>query len=69
MSYLFWLKDAQMMQLQPFFPKNHRKLPVDDRCVLRGTIFSNRDGLRWCDAPKEDGRNPSSLRVLYDRSY
>jgi len=28
---------------------------VDDRRVLSGIIFINRNGLRWCDAPKEYG--------------
>ena len=52
MSNLFWLTDAQMSRLQPFFPKSHGKPRVDDRRVLSGIIFINRNGLRWCDAPK-----------------
>jgi transposase len=28
---------------------------VDDLRVLSGIIFINRNGLRWCDAPKEIG--------------
>ena len=28
---------------------------VDDRRVLSGMIFINRNGLRWCDAPREYG--------------
>ena len=28
---------------------------VDDRRVLNGIIFINRNGLRWCDAPREYG--------------
>ena len=52
MSNLFWLTDAQMARLQPFFPKSHGKPRVDDRRVLSGIIFINRNGLRWCDAPK-----------------
>lgn len=31
MSNPFWLKDAQMAQLQAFFPKSHGKPRVDDR--------------------------------------
>ncbi len=34
MSNLFWLTDAQMARLQPFFPKSHGKPRVDDRRVL-----------------------------------
>lgn len=51
MSNLFWLTDAQMARLEPFFPKSHGKPRVDDRRVLSGIIFINRNGLRWCDAP------------------
>lgn len=52
MSNLFWLTDAQVARLQPFFPKSHGKPRVDDRCVLSGIIFINRKGLLWRDAPK-----------------
>jgi transposase len=55
MSNLFWLTDAQMERLRPFFPKSHGKPRVDDRRVLSGIIFINRNGLRWCDAPREYG--------------
>ena len=30
MSNLFWLTDAQMARLEPFFPKSHGKPRVDD---------------------------------------
>lgn len=63
MSNLFWLTDAQMARLQPFFPKSHGKPRVDDRRVLSGIIFISRDGLRWCDAPKEYG----PAKTLYNR--
>ena len=55
MSHLYWPSDAPMERLQPFFPKSHAKPRVDDRRVLSGIIFINRNGLRWCDAPKECG--------------
>ncbi len=51
MSDLCWLADAQMARLETFFPKSHGKPRVDDRRVLGGIIFINRNGLRWCDAP------------------
>jgi transposase len=51
MNNLFWLTDAQLARLQPFFPKSHGRPRVDDRRVLSGIIFINRNGLRWCDAP------------------
>ncbi|ETD86563.1 transposase IS5 [Rhodobacter capsulatus B6] len=55
MSDLYWLTEAQMERLKPFFPKSHGKPRVDDRRVLSGIIFINRNGLRWCDALKEYG--------------
>jgi hypothetical protein len=36
---------------------------VDNRRVLSGIIFINRNGLRWCDAPKEYG----PPKTLYNR--
>ena len=55
MCNLFWLMDAQLAQLVPFFPKSHRKPRVDDRRILSGIIFINRNGLRWRHAPKDHG--------------
>jgi transposase len=63
MSNLFWLTDEQMARLRPSFPKSHGRERVDDRRVLSGIIFVNRNGLRWRDAPKEYG----SSKTLYDR--
>ena len=63
MSNLFWLTDEQMERLRPFFPKSHGKPRVDDRRVLSGIIFINRNGLRWCDAPREYG----PPKTLYNR--
>ena len=47
MSNLFWLTGAQMARLEPDFPKSHGKPRADDRRVLSGIIFINRNGLRW----------------------
>jgi transposase len=63
MSNLFWLTEEQMERLTPFFPKSHGKPRVDDRRVLSGIIFINRNGLRWCDAPREYG----PPKTLYNR--
>ena len=63
MSDLFWLTDEQMARLQPFFPRSHGKPRVDDRRVLSGIIFINRNGLRWRDAPREYG----PAKTLYNR--
>ncbi len=63
MSDLFWLTEAQMARLRPFFPKSRGRPRVDDRRVLSGIIFINRNGLRWRDAPKEYGPH----KTLYNR--
>jgi len=63
MSDLFWLSEAQMARLEPFFPKSHGKPRVDDGRVLSGIIFINRNGLRWRDAPAEYG----PPKTLYNR--
>ncbi|QIE43107.1 IS5 family transposase (plasmid) [Rhodobacteraceae bacterium SC52] len=66
MSNLFWLTDEQMVRLRPYFPKSHGKPRVDDRRVLSGIIFINRNGLRWSDAPKEYGP-PETLNNRWKR--
>ena len=63
MSDLFWLTDAQMARLEPYFPKSHGKPRGDDRRVLSGIIFINRNGLRWRDAARAYGRH----KTLYNR--
>jgi transposase len=63
MSNFFGLTDAQMVRLQPFFPKIHGKPRVVDRRALSGIIFINRNGLRWRAAPKEYG----PPKTLYNR--
>jgi transposase len=57
MSNLFWPTEAQMERLKPFFPTSHGKPRVDVRRVPSGMIYVNRNGLRWCDAPKGHGRS------------
>jgi transposase len=63
MKDLYWLTDEQMARLEPFFPKSHGRPRVDDRRVLSGIIFVNRNGLRWRDAPSEYG----PPKTLYNR--
>ncbi len=63
MSDLYWLTDEQMTRLQPFFRKRHGKPRVDDRRVLSGIVFANRNGLHWYDAPKDYGPH----KTLYNR--
>ena len=63
MSDLFWLSEAQMERLRPFFPHSHGRPRVDDRRVLSGIVFVNRNGLRWRDAPEAYG----PAKTLYNR--
>ena len=63
MSDLFWLSEAQMERLRPFFPRSHGRPRVDDRRVLSGIVFVNRNGLRWRDAPVVYG----PFKTLYNR--
>ena len=44
MSDLYWLSDAQMAKLIAFFPKSHGKPRVDDKRVLSGIPFIDRNG-------------------------
>lgn len=63
MADLVWLSDAQMARLAPFFLKSHGKPHVDDRRVMIGIIFINRNDLRWRDAPTAYGPH----KALYNR--
>lgn len=57
------LTDEQMVRLTPYFSKSHGKSRVDDRWVLSGIIYINRNGPRWRDAPRESGLH----KTLYNR--
>ena len=48
------------------FPKSHGVPRVDDRRVLGGMIFVNRNGVRWRDAPVEYG-SPKTLHNRWKR--
>ena len=65
MSDLYWLTDEQMARLKPFFPLSHGVPRVEDRRVLSGIIFINRNGLRWRDAPADYGPH----KTLYNRWF
>jgi transposase len=55
MGGLCWLTDAQMARLRPFWPVSHGIARVDDKRVLSGIVFFNRNGLRCRDAPADHG--------------
>ena len=46
MSNLDGLTDEQMGRLRPFVPKSQGRPRLDDRRVLSGIVFVNRNGLR-----------------------
>ncbi len=45
MSDLSWLTEAQVGRLKPFFPKALGKPQVDDRRILSGIFYIQRNGL------------------------
>ena len=63
MSEQFWLSEAQVKRLAPYFPRSRGKPRADDRRVLSGIIHVQRNGLRWCDAPAVYG----PYKTLYNR--
>ena len=63
MRNFYWLNEAQMDRLRPYFPKSPGRARVNDRRVLSGIIFINCNGLRWCEAPEKYG----PPKTLYNR--
>ena len=63
MNDLIWLSEAQMRQIEPYFPLSHGVPGVDDRRVLSGIIFVIRNGPRWRDAPSDYGPH----KTIYNR--
>ena len=63
MSGHFWLAEEQMERLRPFFPRSRGKRRVDDRRVLSGIIYVQKNGLQWTDAPAVYGPH----KTLYNR--
>ena len=59
----FWLSEAQLRQIKPYFPLAHGVPRVDDRRVVSGIIHVIRNGLRWRDAPAAYG----PYKTLYNR--
>ena len=56
MSNLYWLTETQMVRLRPYFPKSRGRARVDDRRVLSGIIFINRNGVN-----DGSGRGPDEM--------
>ena len=63
MSDLIWLSAAPLRRIEPHFPLWHGVPRDDDRRVISGIIFVISNGLRWRDAPKDDGPH----KTIYNR--
>ena len=63
MSDHYWLTEAQLERIKPYFPRSHGRPRVDDRRVISGIIHVIRNGLRWRDAPGIYGPH----KTLYNR--
>ena len=63
MGDLFWLSQAQVRRIQPYFPLSHGVPRVDDQRVVSGILHVIRNGLRWRDAPAVYGPH----KTLYNR--
>ena len=63
MSDLFWLSEAQMRRIEPYFPRPHGIPRGDDRRVISRIILVIRNGLRWRDALADYGPH----RTIYNR--
>ena len=63
MSDQFWLNQAQLERIEPYFPLSHGVPRVDDRRVVSGIVHVIRNGLRWRDAPGVYGPH----KTLYNR--
>ena len=63
MSDHYWLSEAQLERIKPYFPQSHGRPRIDDRRVISGIIHIIRNGLRWRDAPKVYGPH----KTLYNR--
>ena len=59
----YWLSEAQIKRIKPYFPLSHGVPRVDDRRVLSGIIHVLKRGLQWRDAPAEYGPH----KTLYNR--
>nr|WP_315456811.1 transposase [uncultured Sphingorhabdus sp.] len=53
----FLLSDAQMRQIETFFPLSQGIPRVDDQRIVSAIIYVIKHGLMWCDVPNAYGRN------------
>ncbi len=63
MSDHYWLSEAEIDRMKPYFPRSHGRTRVDDRRIISGIIHVIRNGLRWRDAPAAYG----PAKTIYNR--
>ena len=63
MADLFLLSQAQMRRIERYFPLSHGVARVDDRRIVSAIVFVIKNGLRWRDAPGDDGPH----KTIYNR--
>ncbi len=59
----YYLNEAQINHIRPYFPSCRGVERVDDRRVISGIIHVLKRGLQWRDAPREYGPH----KTLYNR--
>jgi putative transposase len=64
MSDQYWLSQAQLERIKPYFPLSDGRPRVDDRSVMRGIVHVIFNGLRWRNAPKVYGPHKSPCNRL-----
>ncbi len=63
MSDIYWLTQAQLNRIEPYFPLSHGVPRVDDLRVISGIIHVIKRGLQWRVAPSDYG----PPKTLYNR--
>ncbi len=65
----YWLTEAQIERLKPYFPRSHGVPRVDDRRVPGGIIHVIKRGLQWWDAPAEYGPHKRRVKQQAPRGF
>jgi putative transposase len=65
MADLFLLTRVQMRRIERYFPLSHGIQRVDHRRVVSAIVFVIKNGLRWCDAPRDYGPAQDDLQSVH----
>ena len=66
MSNLFWLTEAQMARLRPFFPKGHDRLWVDD--LPKAVEWLSAQGVRFAPGGIRKGAAGFDITFLHPKA-